>query len=42
MSRIVTLAAEATHKAARIDLLHSLAVGGCALALILARAPLGF
>jgi len=42
MSRIVLLATRTTRKAGAANLVHVLVVGGCALALILARTPIGF
>jgi hypothetical protein len=41
MSRLVILADRATRQASRSDLVRSCVVGGCALALILARVPFG-
>jgi hypothetical protein len=41
MAHVLHIAAYATRTAQRGDLLRSMIVGGCALALILARAPIG-
>jgi hypothetical protein len=42
MSRIVLLATHVTRKGNATDWVHGLVVCGCALALIMARSPLGF
>jgi hypothetical protein len=41
MSRVLLLATQTTRSAGTVDLLRGAFVGGCALALILARTPLG-
>ncbi|MCJ2188574.1 hypothetical protein [Novosphingobium beihaiensis] len=41
MARVIALAAhQAAHRAPRLEMLRSLIVAGCAMALILAKAPL--
>lgn len=42
MSRVLIIASRATRKATSMDLVHGAIVGGCALALILARVPISF
>jgi hypothetical protein len=42
MSQILVLASHATRHALHANLLRGMIVGGCGLALVLARMPIGF
>lgn len=42
MSRVLIIATHASRTAKEADVLRGMIVGGCALALILAKVPLGF
>ncbi len=42
MARVISLAAHRAQHAPHLDVLRSLIVAGCAMALILAKAPLPF
>ncbi|MCT2401587.1 hypothetical protein [Novosphingobium mangrovi (ex Huang et al. 2023)] len=42
MAKVIALASHSTARLQHLDLLRSLVVAGCAMALILAKAPLPF